>query len=626
MRQIRFPRLIKAAAAAALVLVVALILAVFLRRSLGGPEAEKRVVLDEPKVATSEKIEHLEIFKGEKENFRITADKHFLGQDGLYHLEGNVLVESLRSGEGEDVVLTGRQATYDEKMRNFQLFGEARFQQEDLSVGSASFNYDRKSKTLRSGGRVRFSSDRMAGSAQKMVYTMKGKTIRLDREVEIELKPDETHSLPIRITGDAFQFSNNGKRGTVVGRPLLFHGRDRAQADRIQFSLLRSGERLKQIILSGNVRADMVSENADPVDDQSAFRLYQSKREIKAEELRMEGYSDQTIARSLLAEGSCSFKFSAADGRSTMIEGESVEFVLDREGRLQDFRAVGRARIEQRTADRELSSLLAGETLTMAGQDKVLTASGKKEAASRMVFGGFDVTAEKISLHPENRDFEAAGKMKVIMSPGEEVRSSLAFFDGGSPLFVTAAEMRYREGEKRFVFKDQVKAWQAREFLLTDALSMNSETGDAGCQGHVRSVFIHRKEEASAEETIEITADRMDYDSAKKRIAYQNNGLLVVKEMQIRAQSILVILDKESSLREIAAEGQVILTQRGREGTAERADYDLKKEAVVLTGDPQVKDKDRGTIRGDKLTFYLADDKITVENQGRERSVTVIKS
>ena len=52
---------------------------------------------------------------------------------------------------------------------------------------------------------------------------------------------------------------------------------------------------------------------------------------------------------------------------------------------------------------------------------------------------------------------------------------------------------------------------------------------------------------------------------------------------------------------------------------------DVENETIVLLGNPVLIDKNKGKVEGDKLTFFIADDRITVENQGQERSITVIK-
>jgi lipopolysaccharide export system protein LptA len=70
----------------------------------------------------------------------------------------------------------------------------------------------------------------------------------------------------------------------------------------------------------------------------------------------------------------------------------------------------------------------------------------------------------------------------------------------------------------------------------------------------------------------------------------------------------------------------VVVVQGDREARGEEANYDLEEDTIVLTGNPVLVDKVKGMTEGDKLTFYLADGKIVIENKERGRSVTVIKS
>jgi lipopolysaccharide export system protein LptA len=78
-------------------------------------------------------------------------------------------------------------------------------------------------------------------------------------------------------------------------------------------------------------------------------------------------------------------------------------------------------------------------------------------------------------------------------------------------------------------------------------------------------------------------------------------------------------------MQKILAEGKVIIAQQLSEGRGEEAHFDMENETIVLLGNPVLINKDRGRTEGDKLTFFLADDRILVENQGKERSFTVIK-
>ena len=77
-------------------------------------------------------------------------------------------------------------------------------------------------------------------------------------------------------------------------------------------------------------------------------------------------------------------------------------------------------------------------------------------------------------------------------------------------------------------------------------------------------------------------------------------------------------------LREAVGD-KVIIVQDVGEARGKEARYDPDKETIILLGNPVLEDKERGITKGDKLTFFLADGRIFVENKGKERSVTVIK-
>ena len=68
-----------------------------------------------------------------------------------------------------------------------------------------------------------------------------------------------------------------------------------------------------------------------------------------------------------------------------------------------------------------------------------------------------------------------------------------------------------------------------------------------------------------------------------------------------------------------------MIAKEQTEGRGEKAKYDLNNNSIEITGNPVFIDKHKGRTEGDKLTFSISDDRITVENKGRDRSITVIK-
>ena len=78
---------------------VAVIVVLFIRRTSVGPGPGSSGPGEKTeKAAASRQIRHLEVTKGERGNFEINADRHFLGEDGRYHLEGNVRYVSFTTG------------------------------------------------------------------------------------------------------------------------------------------------------------------------------------------------------------------------------------------------------------------------------------------------------------------------------------------------------------------------------------------------------------------------------------------------------------------------------------------------------------------------------------------------
>jgi lipopolysaccharide export system protein LptA len=84
--------------------------------------------------------------------------------------------------------------------------------------------------------------------------------------------------------------------------------------------------------------------------------------------------------------------------------------------------------------------------------------------------------------------------------------------------------------------------------------------------------------------------------------------------------------EEGGGIKKITALDNVVIVHDQKQGRGEKAVFNVKKDTIILTGNPVLIAKDQGKTEGIKLTFYLADGKIVIENKDRERSVTVIKS
>ncbi len=606
-----FTRTMRLAIAGFLLLVLAVISFYFIVRSQKPPEnVQESKQITEQKVEKKEQIVHSEV-KGERENFRMRADKHYVGDDNKNHLEGKVEIIDFGEDEEQNVYIYGEEVIYDKKLNHFVLKGESRVKYKDLTVGAGFFDYYKKKEVFKGSKGVNFSSPRLTGYANVMVYSLGEESLVLRRRVRLQIRP-ESGALPLMVKGSRLHYARDKKTGEVVGKVKLFQGKNKASAERLEFALAEDEEDLRSITLRGRVRASLVGKE-------------ESQREIKAYEIHLEGFNEISRISSIEATGNCRYSSSTPSGSSLIIQAESLSFLFDREGELERLDASQKISLIEHWEETGEERTMEGEEMSILGKTNVLQIRGREGARARVSSQDNEIQSEEIKVDLENDNLEAKKGVQAVFK-GREGKKSLGFFSKEQPVFITAQEMRYVGAEKRFFFNKDVKVWQKKEMLLSEELTFLEESGKVNCRGGVKSVFVQKMKEKEEEERLEISAEKMNFHPEENLITFEEKSSLRVRNIDLRAQSVSVHLEEGGEIMTIVAQGEVRIVQETTEGRGKRADYDLKKEAITLTGDPVVMDKDRGMTRGDKLTFHMGDGRITVENKEQERSLTVIKS
>lgn len=577
------------------------------------------------KVEKKEEIEFFEV-KGEKGHFKIRADKHYIGEDEKYHLEGNVEVVFFKKSEGRDVFIYGEEIIYDENWNHFSLSGEARVKFKDILIESSSLDYDSKREIFESNKGVRFFSPALSGSAREMVYSIKEERLKLRDNIYLKIEPRVETYFPVEVRGERLDYSRRGKRGTVEGEVRLTHGQSQAWADSVKFELFVNEQQMKTLFLKGRAKVSIFEKEKVISQRRTSLIPSGTKREIKADEIKIKGFQDLPQIHSLEAKGGCDFKFISSDGGFSLIQGEDLKFVLSRKGELREFHLKRKAIITEQGGETDPMRVIEGEIMTITGTAKVLNIRGKKDFKPRILLKDSEIYADEILIFLDNNNLELKGNVKAALHLRKGEEKSIGFFSREQPVFITAQKMRYSEEQKRFLFKGRIKMWQERKTLTAEEMILDEDTGKILCLGGVKSIVPYIPKDRE-EERIEISAQAMNFKPEENLIFFKEKGSLKVKNTNLKAHSIFVYLKgKKGDMENIFAQGKVIIVQNLREGRGEEARYDLHKETIVLLGNPVLIDKDKGIVNGDKLTFYMADGRIVVENKDRERSVTVIKS
>ena len=606
-----FTRTIRLVIAGSLLLVLVVISLYFSTRSQRPPKAvlESKQITQQ-KVEKKEQIVHSEV-KGETENFRMRADKHYVGDDDKNHLEGKVEIIDFGKDEEQNVYIYGEEIIYDKNMNHFVLKGQSKVKYKDMTIEAGFFDYYKKREVFKGSKGVNFSSPRLAGYAKVMVYSLGQESLILRRRVRLQIRPG-SGALPLIIKGSRLHYRRDKKTGEVVGKVKLSQGKDKASAHSLEFALAEDEEDLKSITLRGGVRASLVGKE-------------ESIREIKADEIYLEGFKELSRVSNIEATGNCRYSSSTPSGSSLFIQGESLSFLFSREGELERFDASQRVSLIEHWEETGEERIAEGEEMRILGKTNVLQIRGSDKLIAKVSSQDNEIHSEEITIDLENDDLEAKKGVKAVFK-GRDGKKSLGFFSKEQSVFISAQEMRYVRAEKRFFFNGDIKVWQQKEMLLSEELTFLEESGKVNCRGGIKSVFVQEVKDGKEEERLEISAEKMNFHPEKNLIVFEEKSSLQVRNIDLRAQSVSVHLEEGGEIKTIVAQGKVRIVQETTEGRGESADYDLAKETITLTGDPVVVDKNRGMTRGDKLTFHMGDGRITVENKERERSVTVIKS
>lgn len=620
------PKVVKAFFGILLLVFLTAVVVNFIARSTKQPKIpQKAEEILQQKVETKEKIEYAEL-KGQKENILIKADRQFIGEDGLYHLKGNVQIVFVKKSEGEDISLFGDEIIYDKEGNHFLLQGEAKVKFKGTIIKSKTLDYDAADETFRSDSGVTFSSDRFSGSSQEMDFSFKTRKVRLKKNAHFELRLEESPSQPVSVQAETIEYTTTGKIGEAKGNVRISRGKSTSSADLLKFHLFSSGDRIKNMVFIGHVKVLLIREERQPADqDQTGVRLYGDKREIEADELKVSGFLTTPLIQVINASGHCSFKFTSSSGEFTLIQADKVNFLLDKKGKLNEFQSSGNARIIEGGSGEEHRKI-EGDLFQIKGKKNLLTLSGSEKSQSRILVEGCEISADEITVSLTNSNFNAKGKVNTVWESDENAVTPIGFFSREKLVFLTAEKMEYLSEGEVFSFMDNVKVWQGRLMLMAQSLSLVRSTGRISCNGSVKSILPLKPHKGEEEKRAEIDGDKMDYQPDEGLITYEGNTSLTVEHTQLQAQSLLVRLEKEhGEIKNIVGRGNVSIVQNQNEGKGEEAAYDLEERKIVLLGNPVLTRKDKGKTEGDKLTFYLADDKIVIENKGQERSITVIK-
>jgi len=123
---------------------------------------------------------------------------------------------------------------------------------------------------------------------------------------------------------------------------------------------------------------------------------------------------------------------------------------------------------------------------------------------------------------------------------------------------------------------------------------------------------------------IEITSDAVEAEQKQNRVTFKGNVIAKQGDITLYTNTLIVLYDQTTKkIKEIKGIGNVKIVQLDRRVTSHQATFDQDENKVVLEGDAVVREGEN-VVRGERVIYYINEEKAVVEGTGKGRVTTRI--
>jgi LPS export ABC transporter protein LptC/lipopolysaccharide transport protein LptA len=303
--------------------------------------------------------------------------------------------------------------------------------------------------------------------------------------------------------------------------------------------------------------------------------------------------------------------------QETFADGLKAEFDPGTQ-MLRDVEQSGNFRF--RDGQREASA----ENADYAAGTQILTLSGKP----RLWDPQNRLTCERLRIDMGTDTAEGVGKVQ-----GTHLDEK-----GGEPTHVLADRMVAEQRSQVVHYAGHVRAWRGADVIETSSLDVYrtqrrmSSDSDV-LTSHLQPAALVAGAEpvaGSKRETrpVTIRANRLEYFDQGSKASYQGHVRLQTEDTTLDADRLDVWFSgaapgQEPEVDRAVADGHVRVVQPGRRAQGNHAEYFASTGKIVLTGGPpELYDAERGYTTGQRLTFFIRDDRLFVDGGDQSPSLS----
>jgi lipopolysaccharide export system protein LptA len=257
-------------------------------------------------------------------------------------------------------------------------------------------------------------------------------------------------------------------------------------------------------------------------------------------------------------------------------------------------------------------------------QDAIYTASDKTVRLRGGEPAAWDsrarIKAAEIDTNTATKITYARGHVETTYYSQEQTNGATPFSKVKSPVFVTSNESEFRHEEGLGIYTGDARMWQDDNFVRADRITVRRDSRRMESDGHVQSALYRaRRRDAGGGQTVVpvfAASARMYYSDADRLLHYEGDVDIKQGTERLDSQIADVYLQKDQSeVDHTVAQRGVVVTQPGKKGTGDWAQYTAADETVVLKGEPaRVVDEAQGTSEGRRMTVYLRENRVVTDS------------
>jgi LPS export ABC transporter protein LptC len=557
-------------------------------------------------------------------------------------LRGKVNIVTVEGEESTNI--TSDAANYDQKHRNFELFGSA-----NVSQGNELITADSISGELNPQNRLR--TARAVGNAF-LKQSAAERTVEVSaREVNAAFNEQQFLSLAnSRGDSTAVLTPVNSADISVVrisspnGVDLWFKGPgliDRAASDgrttidlnvpddradaankRLTADTVRTffddaGKFLRKAEAIGNADLDVL-----PL--RSGAEIYSSK--ISAPRFDCDFFENSNNARSCVAAVNAKAvrkPTQPVGGKGDQeLSASRVTAVFSPQNRdVERIEASGNAKFT------ELDRTALAERFTFTAGDGVVRLRGGEPTAwdSRA-----RAKAAEIDWNTRDQRSSFRGKVSTTYYNQKQTGGAAPFAQDDRPVYLTAdsAEFDHRTQTGKYI--GNARGWQEDNYVRANSFFIDQNEGRFLADGAVQSALYNvKRKEGAAESNVPVFASsrKMSYTRDSRLLRYEDSVDIRQGTDRITGAAAQIFLNERNEVARSVIENDVVITQPKRRATGNYAEYIATDETVLLRGSPAVvDDAENGSSSGGEIRVFLRDNRVTGSGKSKQNSVGRIRS